>query len=139
MPADRKNLRNPAPKWSLSKQFVRALVNAFEWGDYEYEICSFRMMPWPLKFWLTKYDEERRQSWHRKLFPWRIRTALATLLWDMTYRTCTRCDKGFTLRELLKRDGTLMYFQSGSVCHRDCGPSESYKQMIQKFRGRDAC
>ena len=46
---------------------------------------------------------------------------------------------GSELRELLKRDGTLMYFQSGSVCHRDCEPSESYKQMIQKFRGRDAC
>jgi transposase len=33
---------------------------------------------------------------------------------------CTICNSRFSLRELLSRDDSLIRFQSGSICHRDC-------------------
>ena len=117
-------------KWPLRKRIVSKLVQAFEWGDYEY--LRGEVGRWPFKLYLTVYEPRMCGSWHRKLFPWRIRTSLAPLLWNVTYRRCTRCGSGFMLRELLAGNRDLNFYPSGSICHKDCEPSEFFKEMTRR-------
>lgn len=122
-----------APKWTIWKVVLMHALNAVEWGDREY--CRATLpLPYPFKAWITVYEPAARQSWHRRIMPYRIRLQLEGLIRSWVYRACTRC--GARLRELLAQDGRLQYFQSGSICHRDCEPSEEFKRMAERARLR---
>ena len=104
--------------WPWWKKALHKVWSSFEWGDYEY--VRFTVGKWPYAAWITVYEPQHRRSWHRRMFPYRIRFAWATLLKQMVCSACTRCNRRFALRELLVRDDSLMYFQSGSICHKEC-------------------
>lgn len=104
--------------WPLWKQVLQKFWSSFEWGDYEY--LRFTIGRYPFTMWGTVYEPNHRRSWHRKLFPWRLRFAWASLLCQYVCSVCTVCGSRFSLRELMMRDGSLVFFQSGSICHKQC-------------------
>jgi len=107
--------------WPLWKRMLQKLWETFEWGDDEY--LRFTIGHYPFTAWVTAYTRDSRRSWHRRLFPWRLRFAWASLLCNYVCSVCTVCNSRFSLRELLSRDDSLTRFQSGSICHRDCPPA----------------
>lgn len=105
------------PRHGITRRLTSKLCDVFELGDHEYIRFSFQHHPW--SFWLTILEERRRCGW-RRVMPWRIRFAWASLLRQRVFSRCTLCSTSFKLRELLARPGDLMYFPSGSICHRTC-------------------
>lgn len=114
-------------KWPLWKIVLKHILDFWEFGDHEYVRSEFGR--WPLKFWITVWEPRLRTSWFRRLFPWRIRCALEGLIRNWVWSACTICNRRFSLRELVKRDGSLMYFMSGSICHRECSDKRSARPL----------
>ena len=108
----------PEP-WPFLKRALKVALDCIEWGDHEYLRAEFGR--WPLKFWITIYEPSYRRSWHRRVFPWRLRCAIEGPIRQRVWSRCTICGSGFTFRELLARPSGLTFFQSGSVCHKECG------------------
>jgi hypothetical protein len=105
----------PPTPWMNSK--LIKLLSCFDWGDHEYLRWEFGR--WPFKFWITIYEKSWRRGFSR-LFPWRLRCALASVLIKALYSRCTICNERIRLWELLRRNSGLIHFQSGSIVHRDC-------------------
>lgn len=108
--------------WPLWKRLLAKVWQSLECGDYEY--IRFRVGRFPFNVLGTVYELRDRGSWHRRLFPWRLRFGAATLLRQFVCSACTRCHRRFSLSELVSRDDRLMRFQSGSICHRSCRSRE---------------
>lgn len=105
------------------KRLFTTLCYCFELTDDEYIRATFG--PWPFRFFVTVFEPNRRWNWRRRLFPWRIRCSVATLMLKWMWSTCTKCGRSFSLGELWVgwRQVNLIHFQSGSVCHRNCPPA----------------
>jgi hypothetical protein len=111
----------------MKRRLIR-LLSLFDLGDHEYIRFEAGRRPW-FRFWLTVYGPRYRRPLHRKIFPWRIRFLAAHWLIKRLYSRCTRCGAAFTLRELVYSKD-LNWFMSGSICHKDCEPSEEWKRRV---------
>lgn len=107
----------------ILKWFVSKLANFFELGDHEY--MRGELFVWPFTIWLTVIEPRYRHHGWRRIFVFRIRLAIVTLISQRVFNTCTLCNRSFSWAELLDRPklewpGKLIYFQSGSICHTAC-------------------
>ena len=109
--------------WPIWKKMLRVALNAVEWGDHEYLRAQFGRGIW--RVWITIYEPRWRFTWPRKLFPWRLRLAIEGPIRQFVWSRCTRCGSRFTWDELLcRKSSNLIFFQSGSICHKDCDARE---------------
>lgn len=107
----------------LLKRFVAHLRERFGLRDRDIILREYRPGPWYLKAWIVKDEAGRR----------RVRFSLPSLLSQLVFSRCTRCGGAFSIGELAgkKRSG-LIYFQSGSICHRDCTPSQEFLERTER-------
>lgn len=101
--------------WPLWKRVAASVLNSFDLGDHEYIKATFG--PWPLRFFITVMEPRYRRRGRPSL---RLRCCLASLASSWIFSRCTVCQSRFSLRELLRRDGSLIHFMSGSICHNNC-------------------
>lgn len=113
----------PGPPWPWHKRIVRKVCDALEWGDYEY--LRFEFGRRPVKFFVTVYEPAARGSWHRRLFPWRLRCSLGSLLWSLTYYRCHICERGFTYAQTKN----AVRYQSGTMLHQECVRRTRFRQF----------
>lgn len=119
-----------SPKWPIWKTIIRHVLDAFELDDHEYIKASFNR--WPFSAWLTILEPRYRHGW-KKFMPWRVRFAWASLVRQIVWSECTKCGQRFSARELVRRPNDLQYFMSGSICHKNCEPTEEWKAMVQRM------
>jgi len=112
---------------------IASILRWFVLEDHEYiKVTLFRF---PFTVWLTVYEPRYRYTLLRRFMPWRLRIQLAGIVQKWNYSCCTRCAARFSMKELLDRKSDrLQYFQSGSICHRDCEPTSEFKEMVAQLR-----
>lgn len=118
------------PKWPLWKRELKLVLDMFEMGDHEYYRGTIGRFPYTVS--LTILEPARRTGW-RRLMPYRIRLSVAHLIRQRVWSRCTKCGSAFGWRELMARPQKLQFFQSGSICHMDCEPTEEFKAMCRRL------